>query len=168
MPASFKVPLFEDTSDIKTVILGNEIHKYADDAYLLVPSNNSHLIQDELCHIQTWSTANNLRLNRSKSTEMIVRSRRTKVGLPPHVLGLNRVDSLNILGVTVLSHDYNAPTYITDLVISCNQALYALKIIKAHGMSHSGLLNICRPLSFLDCCMLPVLGARALHTSRYV
>jgi len=42
------------------------MHKYADDIYLLIPSNDSQLIQDELDHSETWSTANNLHLYRSK------------------------------------------------------------------------------------------------------
>ena len=50
------------------IILGNKMHMYAVVTYLLVPSNNSQLIQDELDHIEGWSTANNLRFNRSKST----------------------------------------------------------------------------------------------------
>jgi len=33
---------------------------------------------------------------------------------------------------------------IANLVISSNQALCALKIIKSHGISHSDLINICR------------------------
>jgi Reverse transcriptase (RNA-dependent DNA polymerase) len=132
-----------NASDLKTIILGNKMHKYADDTYLLIPSNNSRLIQDELDHIETWSTVNNLRLNRSKSTEMVVRYRRAKFCFPPPVLGLERVDSLNILGVTISCY-LSMQEHITNLVISTNQALYALKIIKAHGISHSGLINICR------------------------
>jgi len=34
--------------------------------------------------------------------------------------------------------------HIANLVISSNQTLYALKIIKSHGISHSDLINICR------------------------
>jgi len=33
--------------------------------------------------------------------------------------------------------------HIANLVISSNQAWYALKIIKSHGISHSDLINIC-------------------------
>ena len=40
----------------------------------------------------------------SKSTEMIVRYRRAKVCFPPPVLGLNIVDSLNIVDVTISCH----------------------------------------------------------------
>jgi len=74
------------------------MHKYADDTYFVVPSNNSLLIQEELDHIEAWSTASNLRLNRSKSTEMIVHSRRAKVCVPPPALGLKKLIgfSLNI------------------------------------------------------------------------
>jgi len=119
------------------------MHKYAYDTYLLVPSSNSQLIQDEFDHIEAWSSVNNLRLNRSKSTEMIVHYRRKKVRFPSPVLGLNSVDNLNILGVTISCH-LTMHQHIANLVISSNQALYELKYIKSHGISHSDLIKICR------------------------
>jgi len=64
------------------------MHKYANDIYLEVPSNNSCLVQDELDLIEAI-TANNLRLNCIKSTDVIVRSRRANICLPLPVLGLN-------------------------------------------------------------------------------
>jgi len=67
-----------NASDLETIRLGNKMHKYADDTYLLVPSSNSQLIQDEFDHIEAWSIVNNLRPNRSKSTEMIFSYRRKK------------------------------------------------------------------------------------------
>jgi hypothetical protein len=132
-----------NASDLKAAIRGNKMHKYADDTYLLVPAHNSQRIQDELDHIEAWSTANNLQLNRSKSTEMIICSRRAKPSLPPPMQGLKRVDSLNILGVTISCH-LSMHEHITNLVISSNQALYGLKILKAHGMLFPNLNTVCR------------------------
>ena len=49
----------------------NIILKYADDTYLIVPSVNSHLIHSEMQHIGFWAESNNLKLNVSKSAEII-------------------------------------------------------------------------------------------------
>ena len=43
-----------NASDLKTIIPGNKMHKYADGTYLLVPAFNNHHMQDELDHIETW------------------------------------------------------------------------------------------------------------------
>ena len=120
------------------------MHKYADDTYLLVPVFNSHHIQDELDHIETWSSANNLRLNRSKFAHLVVaRSRHTVVNLPPPVPGLQQVKSLNILGVTISCH-LTVPEHISNLIISSNQVLYGLKTLKAHGLSSTRLNTVSR------------------------
>ena len=39
----------------------------------MVPSINSHLVREELDHIEEWAEENNLILNASKSKEMIIR-----------------------------------------------------------------------------------------------
>jgi len=54
--------------------------KYADDTYLIVPAVVSYTVEEELNHIADWSRAKNLRLNQSKSQEIIFiasRARRT-------------------------------------------------------------------------------------------
>ena len=42
---------------------------------------------------------NNLKLNVDKSKEMIIKCPRTKTAAPPPLLGIERVESMNILGV---------------------------------------------------------------------
>ena len=59
-------------SDLHPTSLSNLLCKYADDTYLLVPASNSPSIPQEIQHITNWATANNLKLNYSKSQEMIV------------------------------------------------------------------------------------------------
>ena len=51
---------------------GNEFVKYADDGDLIVPAVNTHTIPSEIENINKWSKSNNLKLNISKSKEMIV------------------------------------------------------------------------------------------------
>jgi hypothetical protein len=55
--------------------------KYADDTYLLVPASNVESRKAELDNIERWASANNLKLNRAKTTEIIFvdKSRRLKI-----------------------------------------------------------------------------------------
>jgi len=58
-------------SDLRPIYPGNEIVKFADDTYLIVPASNTDTSAGELAHVQTWASANNLQLNCSKSQEII-------------------------------------------------------------------------------------------------
>ena len=60
-----------NASDLHPINISNRIVKYADDTYLLVPSNNSASIPQELTHISEWALTNNLKLNPNKSSEMM-------------------------------------------------------------------------------------------------
>ena len=62
-----------NASDLHPLNPANKICKYADDFYLIVPSSHSHTIPAELENIAIWAKNNNLKLNQSKSHEMIVR-----------------------------------------------------------------------------------------------
>jgi len=66
-------------SDLHPSSPANWICKYADDTYLVVPASNSNSIYFKRSNTSAWATANNLKLNSSKSQEMIVHlPRRTK------------------------------------------------------------------------------------------
>jgi len=60
-PASYVV----NSSDLTAVKPGNLVCKYADDAYLIIPSINVDTRLDELANVENWSRRNNLTLNRS-------------------------------------------------------------------------------------------------------
>ena len=66
-PATFVI----NGGDLHPVAEGNDLLKYADDTYLIVPAENSPSCEDELHHTTQWATANNLHLNQSKSAEII-------------------------------------------------------------------------------------------------
>jgi len=55
----------------KTVTDGNQMHKYADDTYIILPTTNSYTRETELKNVEQWGEANNLKLNRAKSLEII-------------------------------------------------------------------------------------------------
>ena len=73
---------------------GNDILKYADDTYLIVPAENSISCQAELTNISQWATDNNLRLNPDKTREIILYARMVIVVLKFNLLMLCR--TLNV------------------------------------------------------------------------
>jgi len=80
-PAAYLV----NAADLRPLQADNII-KFADDTYLIVPAVNSSYCCYELSNIQNWATANNLKLNCQKSKEIIFRSRGVRgksVQLPP-------------------------------------------------------------------------------------
>jgi len=98
-PASYVV----NAADLTTVSSTNQLAKYADDTYLIIPASNVETRAAELDHLEQRAAANNLRLNRRKSTEIIFvdSRRRHAVELPSPLTGVTRVTSMKMLGVTV-------------------------------------------------------------------
>ena len=70
---------------------------------IIIPANNIETRAAELDHLEQWAAANNLKLNRRKSTEIVfVDPRRRRSVVPPSPLsGVSRVSSMKMLGVTV-------------------------------------------------------------------
>ena len=62
---------------------------------------------------------------------------------PATIPGINRVDQINILGVTV-SNTLSLNHHVTAVVEKCSRSLYALKTIQAHGLAGNALLDIAR------------------------
>ena len=78
--------------------------KYADDTYLVVPASNAASCPSEIDNIEVWAIANNLKLNRKKSSEIVfVQPRRHRAVEipPPAVAGFERLEQIKILGVTI-------------------------------------------------------------------
>ena len=92
-----------NASDLHPLNSENKICKYADDFYLIVPSSHSHTIPAELENIAIWAGKNNLKLNQSKSHEMIVRKPRadSSTNPPATTHGIERVREMVVLGVTL-------------------------------------------------------------------
>ena len=132
--------------DLKPVHRGNVLDKYADDTYLLIPACNDHTVSDELLSIELWAEANNLKLNKTKSKEMVifastrVRSKASCNPLP--VVDIERVDCIKVLGVLI----DESLTFKSHIASTCNaaaQSLYAIKLLKAHGMDPQSIFCIC-------------------------
>ena len=64
-------------SDLHPVTPGNSMDKYADDTYLVFPAANVDSCAALITHIEDWTLDNNLRLNRTKSAEIVFVSPRS-------------------------------------------------------------------------------------------
>jgi len=71
--------------------------KYADDTYLIIPASNANTCHSEIEHIESWSTVNNLQLNRAKSSEIVFvrpKNNRNVTIPPPAVSRFRRVENM--------------------------------------------------------------------------
>jgi hypothetical protein len=126
--------------DLSTVTQGNHICKYADDTYLVIPASNVGSCAAELDNVDKWAKLNNLKLNRAKSTEIVFHDtrRRHNMQKPPEIAGIQRVSVIKILGVTVTS-GLSVAEHVQDVLRSCAQSLYVLKVLRAHGFPAAAL-----------------------------
>ena len=126
----------------------NFLSKYADDCYLIVPSSAAFTISEELENIHTWASSCNLKLNKSKTKEIIICNRNfNKANLPPPTMDIERVDSLCVLGVT-FNNNLSFELHIDSLLSKGHQRLYALKTLKNCGLSPKTLSNVTRSILF--------------------
>jgi hypothetical protein len=140
-PASYVVT----AADLRPSTSGNELCKYADDTYIIIPACNVDTRSSELSNVEQWAHQNNLRLNRSKTTEIIFYNRRRQTchQRPAEIPGISRVTSVKILGVTV-TDSLSMSSHVQIILNSCSQTLYALKTLRAHGLSTTVLHNVYR------------------------
>jgi len=143
-----------NTGDLKTVSAGNMLVKYADDTYLIIPSSNIATRNDEIENIEMWSKQNNLTLNRSKSAEIIFTDPKRKprqYPLPPPLPDIDRTTFVKILGVTFTNH-LSVSQHVHSVTSSCAQHLYALKLLRAHGMCEKALQQVFRSVIISKIC----------------
>jgi len=99
---------------------------------------NSASCEDELKHIDQWATDNNLRLNQAKTVEIMFYARgrhSAEEELPPSLPGIQRVSSINVLGVTV-SNNLLMAGHVSALLDTCARTLYGLRVLRAHGLRY--------------------------------
>jgi hypothetical protein len=133
-PASYII----NTADLHPVHKDNALVKFADDTDLIVAAENEKTVVEELNNIKEWAKTNNLTLNESKSVEIVFRnpnSKGTKSRIPPPTpMNIKRKSEIKTLGVTLTS-TFSMNQHISNIIGSCGQALYAMKILKSHGLS---------------------------------
>jgi len=120
----------------------NKIIKYADDTTLLVPQHSDVSMEDEFQNIQDWSAKNKLKINNTKTKEIIFwRSRQcvNKYNIPL-LVGIERVNSVVLLGVTLDMH-LTWTLHIDQLLMQAAQRFYLLNQLKHMGLTISGGLS---------------------------
>jgi len=121
-----------NSSELKPFSPHNYYFKYADDAYLIVPSSNKSSIHQELQHHAAWASKCNLKLNPLKTAEIVFSRRNVKE--PEVNPGVQRVTSLKILGVTV-DNKLKFTEHINSTIVACTQSLFAFRTMRQHGMA---------------------------------
>ena len=129
-------------ADLHPVYKANQIFKLAEDTYLVVPAARKDTCQKKINHLQTWAVEHNLKLNRDKTKEIVFTSSRNRMP-PPPCLGIKRVTSLRILGV-IVNDRMMAADNVTMLLSSCSSLLYAMRVLRAHGIPATSLRDIFR------------------------
>ena len=121
-------------SHLKALNRLNRLLKFADDSYLLIPASNASTAPSELSGVESWATACNLKLNLTKTKEMIVTLARSgKIPYPPEIPGVIRVRELKILGV-VVSDKLSFDSHINLVCTRARQSFYAIRLLRAHGL----------------------------------
>ena len=94
----------------------------------------------ELQHVTGWAEVNNLTLNRGKSVEIVFTDsrRRRQFTAPQQLPDICRVTSIKVLGVTLTSH-LSVSEHVRDVICRCAQSMYAIKVLRIHGMSDKDL-----------------------------
>jgi len=134
--------------DHKPIHPVNFIDKYADDSYLIVSSNHESTIDDELAAIERWALKNNLSLNKTKSVEIIfyptdVARKSASVVRP--IPNIKRDNLIKILGVT-FHGNLSIKIHVSNVAHTTAQSLYALKLLKAHGLDQASLRIVCNAI----------------------
>ena len=121
-------------ADLQPVTDGNDIVKFADDTYLVIPASNIDSQEAELNNVDNWALTNNLQLNRTKSMEIVFRDKRQKrhIDEPTVLDAIKRVSVMKILGVT-FTNGLSVGEHISDVIQSCARMMYALRVLRSHG-----------------------------------
>src|SRR6218665_3900287 len=86
-------------SGLHPILAENSLTRY----YLFVESSNIDTLAMEFDHVKKWAATNNLRLNPSKTRELIIYRKRPGFDLlgDPILSGATRVGSLRVLGLVI-------------------------------------------------------------------
>jgi len=132
-PASYDVT----AADLMPLHADNQFVKYA-----VVPAHSIHTRAAELDHIAAWATE--IKFDAEYAQVIFYDSRRRHVvHSPPLLSGIARVYTLKVLRVTCSSH-LSASEHIHHVISDSAQSLYALRVLRHHGMNDIGLQTIFR------------------------
>ena len=111
----------------------NLLLKYADDLTLRVPvsAHQDHSFI-EVNSIQHWAVRNRLKLNLTKTWEMVVHGRISKP-LPPLVQGIERKSWFKLLGIIFQENPSDLDLHVDNLLRKASSRLYILRVCKYFG-----------------------------------
>jgi len=119
-----------NASDLHPICPTNILLKYADDTYLIIVSSvNTHLIPKELQHVEGWAASNYLKLNVSKSYELIFVSSQFKdkrLIFPAAIPGITRLQHLLVLGV-ILSSTFKVTKHVEFILKKTSRTMFGLR-----------------------------------------
>ena len=123
------------TYDCKATFSNNLIIKFADDTTVsgFVNNNDESNYRNQIDSIISWCSNNNLKLNVSKTKEMIVDFRRNKSVMAPLVIHntvVEQVTSFKFLG-TFVTNDLTWDTNCKKLLSKARQRMYFLRKLKS-------------------------------------
>ena len=135
-PASYVV----NASDLKPAHTENVLCMYADDTYVIIPSDKVDTRAIELENVEKWTQANNLTFNRTKCAEIIFHDTRHKQQLvmPPPLSDIPRVQSIKVLGVTITS-SLSVAEHVNKVISTSAKNVHALRLLRAHDMTNESL-----------------------------
>ena len=129
-------------SDLRPISTHNVIIKYADDTCIIIPESNIRTTDNELRNVEEWANSNNLKLNQTKSKEIVFRRPRiTEEIIPETINNIARVSHINILGVT-FDHNLSVKIHIDNILDKIGYKLYILKILKSKGLQMRELTSV--------------------------
>ena len=75
--------------------------------------------------------------------EIIIRDRKRKQQIPdpPELHDIQSEAQIKILGITITNH-LSVSEYVRDIIGKCGQTMYALKVLRSHGMNEVALKDI--------------------------
>ena len=83
-----------------------------------------------------------LLLNKSKSQEIIFRKPRSRDTTDVSIIpGIQRVNSLKIIGVTLCSN-FSMQEHVSSVISSSAQSVYALRVLRSHGFDDQSLQTV--------------------------
>jgi len=104
------------------------------------------LINPCISNIEDWTCSNNLKLNLSKTVEIIITRQRRKCHAPliptlPDVARVHAVQTIKVLGVTI-SDRLSVNQHVTNVIASTAQTFHALRVLRAHGLNKDALEGV--------------------------
>ena len=125
------------------------VYKYVDDStiYEICPKNKPSVIQESADIAVQWSRDNDMKINATKTKEMLICFCRDKThaDLIPNIvidnLQIERVQHAKVLGVTI-SSDLTWNQHVDNIVSKAARRVYMLYQLKRAGVKTHDLLNI--------------------------